>query len=385
MSSRTVLPRLRSSLGSMAAVVGILAFLAFAFFDGAPDLGGAGRAVVTADSDPSAAVSALKRRDDSIYGDSNLHDLLDGVEPNDVGSTPPSDGNESPIDASGNPTGDVSADDGELHDAWNENVGYSYASEAYRHTEKESIAAYGSTVLTDFDVAYPQFHGGIANVDQVNETLRQTAMRFVSDSYESPTDYYRSVMASVIEDGYGSGGKGGYGALLKNHVTYAISYNSDKLVSVCFSDHYFVGSIYGEFNALRTVNIDVGTGEIYALDDVLDVTDDIANSWIDVCVAQNGTDEDGDGQISADECLLTKIASREQLVQALKGQGELAQRFQTTFFVDGNGKVNLGVTFWVSKDGSFIRGWQEMTVPDGELVIARRDSTFWSLLPAPGA
>ncbi|WP_347711469.1 hypothetical protein [Olsenella uli] len=35
-------------------------------------------------------------------------------------------------------------------------------------------------------------------MDQVNETLRQTAMRFVSDSYESPTDYYRSVMASVI-------------------------------------------------------------------------------------------------------------------------------------------------------------------------------------------
>lgn len=298
MSSRAVLPRLRSSLGSMAAVVGIVAFLVLALFGGVPDLGGAGRAVVTADSDPSAAVSALKRRDDSIYGDSNLHDLLDGVEPNDVGSTPPSDGDESPIDASGDPTGDVSADDGELHDAWNENVGYSYASEAYRHTERESIAAYGSTVLTDFDVAYPQFHGGIANVDQVNETLRQTAMRFVSDSYESPTDYYRSVMASVIEDGYGSG---------------------------------------------------------------------------------------GDGRISVDECLLTKIAPREQLVQALKGQGELAQRFQTTLFVDGNGKVNLGVTFWVSKDGSLIRGWQDVTVPDGELAAARRDSTFWSLLPAPGA
>lgn len=89
MSSRAVLSRLRSSLGSMAAVVGIVAFLVLALFGGVPDLGDAGRAVVTADSDPSAAVSALKRRDDSIYGDSNLHDLLDGVEPNDVGSTPP--------------------------------------------------------------------------------------------------------------------------------------------------------------------------------------------------------------------------------------------------------------------------------------------------------
>lgn len=96
MSSRAVLPRLRSSLGSMAAVVGIVAFLVLALFGGVPDLGGAGRAVVTADSDPSAAVSALKRRDDSIYGDSNLHDLLDGVEPNDVGSTPPPMGTRAP-------------------------------------------------------------------------------------------------------------------------------------------------------------------------------------------------------------------------------------------------------------------------------------------------
>ena len=46
------------------------------------------------------------------------------------------------------------------------------------------------------------------------------------------------------------------------------------------------GSIFGEFENVRTVNVNLRTGEVYSFDDVLHMTDGIANQFVSTPGAQ---------------------------------------------------------------------------------------------------
>ena len=276
---------------------------------------------------------------------------------------------------------DPAADDGELHDARNTDVAYTFKEGFWAKSGVERVEAYGGDVDCSFAVQYPQLQGSLEHLDQINELLRSTAMATVRTYYEDPGERAVSLVGRVME-----GEDASVMPLLSSTVTYAVTYNSDELLSVCYSDSYCVGSYAAEFLQLRTVNVNLKTGEAYTLGDVLAVDDAIATSFVDNLVRESGSDDNDDGRVSDDECFTIRLCGRDAFVQAVQGKGELAgDRVSTCLFVDGNGKPNLGVNYWVSGDDGFVRGWWDVTITDEQAAAARKESPFWELLGGANA
>lgn len=273
----------------------------------------------------------------------------------------------------------LDADDGELHDGRTVEVSYTIGDERWEKVGTEHVDAYGRDVELDFDVHYPQLVGDLEHLDEINELLERAAMSTVRTYYENPSEETVQSIERMLE----SSESETIHALLISQVNYAISYNSEDLLSVCFSDSCFVGSIGAETIQLRTVNINLRTGEAYTQDDVLTVDEATASSLVDGIVQAMGSDSDGDGVIADDECRIVSIAGREALVEALQGKGELAEagRVYTCLFIDGNGRPNLGINWWLSDEsGRMSRGWWDVTITDEQLAAARKDSTLWDVL-----
>lgn len=266
--------------------------------------------------------------------------------------------------------GGVDADDGELHDAWDKSVSYSYTEAEFDKEGLETIDFYNKVIAYDFDIEYPQLTGDIPNLETINKEIRDKAMRFVDATYTEPTSDARAMLEAYSADAYGSsiaGVPNGANAILESDVDYAITYNNNDFISICFSDEYAIGSWYGESISLRTVNINLKTGEVYEIDDVLQLNDDIAEDFI-----QNLSKYD-DGSAAA-------AAGEKSFVGAIQGKGTDAGNVTSTFFVDGNGKANLGVSYFLEGDDAVARGWWDYTLTDAQLEAAKKDSSLWDCL-----
>lgn len=272
----------------------------------------------------------------------------------------------------------VSDDDGELHNGWNDAVSYRVREERVAESGIKSSADYAMHVAIDFDVTYPQLEGSGQHFDEVNEALRDTALSFVNEYWEHPgEDAIERVKTSVEISTLGVPEDAD--ALLSNDVTWAVTYNSDDFISVSFSDSFCIGSFMVEYLRLRCVNANLKTGEVYAFDDVLRMDETIASHFVDTLVANAGTDANGDGWVTEDECFSVSVIGRQAWIDALMGRGDYAYRVVPTFFVDEQGRVNLGVSYWLGNDSGVVRGWWDAILTDEQLDAARKNSTFWDL------
>lgn len=277
---------------------------------------------------------------------------------------------------------DPAADDGELHDARRTDVPYQMREQFWARDDVETLKAYDLKVQCQFSVRFPQLEGDLAHKDEVNALLEKTAKEFVRTYYDDPGSREVARVHEVIDGQKGNAYDEEADALLASEVSYAITYNTEDFISVCFSDTYYVGSWLLGFVELRTVNVDLRTGEAYELDDVLSVNEALATTFVDNLVRTTGIDQNEDGQLTDDECLSVRLVGREALVEAVQGKGTLVDegRVSRCFFVDGNGKVNLGVNYWLTGDDGFVRGWWDVTVPDEQLAAVRREAGLWELL-----
>lgn len=66
----------------------------------------------------------------------------------------------------------------------------------------------------------------------------------------------------------------------------------DRLLCVIYEDHYFTGSVYGEYLALRTRVIDLETAEVYDVQDVLRADETFVDLW------RAKDQREGSGQLS---------------------------------------------------------------------------------------
>lgn len=273
------------------------------------------------------------------------------------------------------------ADDGELHDARDIDVSYQFQEGYWAISQTEHLDAYDMNVNCDFSVRYPVLTGDLKHLDSINALLRSTAMETVHTYYEDPDADTVKFVKKITEDAQDFITTGA-DAYLMSQVDYAVTYNDENLISVCFSDSFCAGSLLAQFIELRTVNINLQTGEVYVLDDALNVNESIATSFVDNLVQTSGVDENQDGVIEDSECSTVVLAGRDALIEALQGRGELAEkRIRTCLFIDGNGKPNLGVNYWVSGDDAFVRGWWDVTISDEQLKEAAKECELWDLLP----
>lgn len=275
----------------------------------------------------------------------------------------------------------VSDDDGELHNGWNDAVSYRVREGRDAESGIKSSADYGMHVAVDFDVTYPQLLGDGEHIEEINEVLRDTALSFVNEYWEHPTkDAIERVKTSVEVSTLGVPEDAD--ALLSSDVTWAVTYNNEDFISVSFSDSFCIGSFSGEYLRLRCVNANLKTGEVYTFDDVMRMDETIAARFVDTLLVNAGEDDNGDGQVTEDECFSVSIIGRQAWIDALMGRGDYAHRVVPTFFVDEKGRVNLGVSYWLGNDNGIVRGWWDAYLTDEELEDARKDSTFWTLWEA---
>jgi hypothetical protein len=287
---------------------------------------------------------------------------------NEITQPDDSSGTDSSTGTDSGTTGGVGADDGELHDAFDSSVNYSADYDTYTYSgSAESIGSLTHKYDIDINVNYPVIVGDFENIDEINATIKDTAMAFVDNTFtkqESDSFYYKLLESS--DENLGSDETG----VLSDQVSYAITYNTDHFISICFSDQYLAGSVYSEFVELRTVNINLDTGEVYTFDDTLNMTEEIADAWISNMQEQDSTAID--------------VMGVEGTKELIMGETDEDFRAYHCMFVDGNGKVNVGITFWFSNDGAISRGWWDVTLDSSVLDPAIKDSssTFWTLIPS---
>lgn len=281
-------------------------------------------------------------------------------------------------DATTGETASGPVDDGELHNGWNTSVAYTVREARYDVSDVKSSADYDMRVALDFAVDYPQIVGAGDNTEKINEALRDCAMDFVNDYWTSPTQDSIDLVKQVVEMS-ALGVPDDADALLSSHVTWAVTYNNDEFISVAFSDNFCIGSWAGEYLRLRCVNANLKTGETYQYDDVMTMTEAIANHFVDVLVANDNKDANGDGVATDDESFSVAIIGRDEWIRALMGEGDFAHRVVPTFFIDEDGQFNLGVSYWLGNDHGYVRGWWDAALTDEEIAEAKKDSPFWEV------
>ena len=272
----------------------------------------------------------------------------------------------------------LSDDDGELHVGWNDAVSYSFKEETFQKEGTVESAELGITVQTNITVDYPQLIDAGEHTEKVNTALRDVAMDTVDTYFLKPDDEARKLVSALGKENSSDRSD----ALFVDDVTWAITYNTEDFISVSYSDWCRIGSQEHGFIFLRCVNANLKTGEIYQVDDVLQVNEVIANAFVDAFVKASCEDENGDGAVTDADSVSLTLVPRKEFVAAMLGEGEMAKHMDTTFFVDEHGRPNLGVSFWFDDSAHRVwsRAWWDVTLTDELLEGARKDSSFWGLV-----
>ena len=118
----------------------------------------------------------------------------------------------------------------------------------------------------EYDVSYPVItYADGRDATGVNEILRNAACAQFDTMYPEPQEEYL-----YLDEDY---------PYLACYVDYEITYMSDEILCVAFQDHYFNGSMWGEFCDLRTRVINLATAERYEVEDVLRSDDTFAEAY----------------------------------------------------------------------------------------------------------
>lgn len=234
------------------------------------------------------------------------------------------------------------------------NLSYTIDEDSYIEQKSESDKE------IDFHVLYPQIKSIDQNMEQeakVNSYIRDCAMNTADQIYLAPSEQAKELFEDTETYNY-----------FCSKVTYKITYMDENLISIVFQDHYFLGSLYAEFYDLRTVNINLNTGQFYLLPEILKTDYNFTEYWLSKMVAK-----EPDSQVLAE-------LETEQFQKMLSGElGD--NRYFTNFFVDDDG---LGMSFTYhfrsSDDKRILRGWMSSTCPREEIAAYANDIDFWGLL-----
>lgn len=209
----------------------------------------------------------------------------------------------------------------------------------------------------EFLVHYPQLKNLPGNQEEtVNQVLRDAAMASVDQFYLEPSQELQEYYADE-ENVY-----------LGSEVEYKVTYLSNDLISVAFSDHYFAGHWAAEFLDLRTRIVNLKTGDVYRVEDVLQPDDEFAEIW------------------------RTRMLEHEPASWALRElptdtfrrvlEGEVADSRYTAGILLTKDGIELGFTYhFRSEDGDRItRGWQIGGFSPDEIKNEKKDHEMWNLV-----
>ncbi len=240
---------------------------------------------------------------------------------------------------------------------------YQISDELYEHSGVEIIAALNNTECEiAFYVEYPQLRGLSADIEEkVNLEIQNQAMHNVNRMYLNPTDEFKDTLIRLLENENFSG----LVADLQSTVHAYVTYNDDRLISIAFEDHFFLGTVYAEYNDVRTVTIDIETGEVYrGFQSIATADEDLALTW----------------QTRAKELAPDSAFIENQPLEDYPGilsNSESTGRYLTSFYLTDANTINVAVTYHMSLNGTIARGWIAVSFTAEELARCKNESGFW--------
>lgn len=145
------------------------------------------------------------------------------------------------------------------------NLSYEIKEDVYEFQDEER-----QSTLIAFQVRFPQLSSS-SGVDytKVNEAIKKCAMATVDEIYTNPSEEVKeNVLKSEIP-------------VLVSNVNYKVCYASEGFISIAFQDEYAKGDYNLYDSNLRTINIGLKDGKIYAVGDIVNLDDGFVNEWLD--------------------------------------------------------------------------------------------------------
>ena len=216
-----------------------------------------------------------------------------------------------------------------------------------------------------FTIEYPVI-GGLEDEeiqDKINEAIRDCAMAQKNDMYPVISDS----LLNVIDDKY---------YRFESLVQCKVSYLDKNVISVVFSDEYFLGSIYAEYYDIRTRTFDLRTGERCELEDLLFPGDEVSDSFIDD-FRERMIAESPDSEVFRDKKVMSNDTIRRMLL------GEIVDnRYYCSSFITEQGIEICATYHYRSSDDNIIaRGWVTTHYNYNELLPYEKKHDLWEVLP----
>lgn len=207
-----------------------------------------------------------------------------------------------------------------------EDLSYEITDQSYDYTDNEKE----TTVIT-FQVGYPEVTGlSSKKVEKkVNDAIRSCAMETV-----------------------------------ESKVTYA----TDGLICVMFSDASYQGGPEYFDETMRACTINLESGEVYELSDIMELSDSFVEAWITGMQKETGKN-----------AFLTELSLKE-LQKLLSGKEE-SGIYDVEFFLDRDG-IEIGLNFNYPPEDPHDLGYSWVTAPFSYKEIKQyiSDKEFWNLL-----
>lgn len=152
-------------------------------------------------------------------------------------------------------------------DGYNPEYAYLAENPGY-HVETQSLVLEEGMYSFDLEYPYIVFDDG-RNCDEMNQIIRDKALIKFNSMY--PIFQY-----TVENPSY-----------CASTLRYEITYMDENLLCVAFYEHYFTGNIFLEFGDISSVVLNVKTGEVYNLEDVIAADNQMARYLYGITVDGN--------------------------------------------------------------------------------------------------
>ena len=202
----------------------------------------------------------------------------------------------------------------------------------------------------EYDVSYPVItYADGRDATEVNEILRNTACVQLDTMYPEPQTEYL-----YLDEDY---------PYLACYVDYEITYMSDEILCVAFQDHYFNGSMWGEYCDLRTRVINLATAERYEIEDVLHSDDTLAEAYYEKICEQSDSFNEA-------PAFTAGMAGQTMDGEILDG------RYYSNYVLCKN-DIYVNLTYHYYDEGLIMHGWLSTPWTMEELEPYRTDSDLW--------
>ena len=234
-----------------------------------------------------------------------------------------------------------------------DDLSYELEEDSYAFSDQEN-----TSVLIDFYVNYPVVTGlkDQKTQDTVNEAIQACAKQTVDEIYDNPSPEIRN---RVLE---------AQTPALISYVEYKVCYADNDLISIVFDDSSYKGSEEYLDMSLRTININLQDGTVYQVKDIVDLSSDFLDEWLDRMRSEAENDD-----------FLSEL-DVDGMRKALEGSDDSGV-YTPNFFVYADG-IEIGFDLNYPEGDSHDLGYIWVTAPfeTEELDAYHTDSTFWQAI-----